>query len=83
MRCSLPPHREPLFFATYEDYETHYQKTHTNRCLECRRNFPSAHLLGVHIEEMHDSFAQVMRDRGERTVISPHSAGSRPSLTSH
>ncbi|ORY69928.1 uncharacterized protein BCR38DRAFT_454827 [Pseudomassariella vexata] len=67
MRCSLPPHREPLFFTTYVDYEAHYNKTHTNRCSECRRNFPSEHLLSVHIEESHDAFAAVLRLRGEHT----------------
>ncbi|KAK0621391.1 hypothetical protein B0T17DRAFT_533904 [Bombardia bombarda] len=67
MRCSLPPHKEPLVFATYDEYEAHYHKTHTNRCLECRKNFPAAHLLGLHIEENHDSFATVRRERGEHT----------------
>jgi hypothetical protein len=68
MRCSLPPHREPVKFASYEEFEAHYHKTHTNRCLECRKNLPSAHLLSLHIEEMHDAFAVVKRERGERTV---------------
>ena len=68
MRCALPPHSESLVFATYDEYEAHYFKTHTNRCIECRKNFPSAHLLSVHIEEMHDSFVLVKRERGERTV---------------
>jgi hypothetical protein len=68
MRCFLPPHKEPLIFPSYGEYETHYRDQHTNRCLECRRNFPSAHLLGLHIEETHDSFAMVRKERGERTV---------------
>ena len=68
MRCALPPHSESLVFATYDEYEAHYYKTHTNRCVECHKNFPSAHLLSVHIEEMHDSFVLVKRERGERTV---------------
>jgi hypothetical protein len=68
MRCSLPPHKEPLVFSTYEEYETHYRKTHTNRCLECHKNFPSAHLLNLHIEETHDAFATVRRERGDHTV---------------
>jgi hypothetical protein len=71
MKCSLPPHKETLSFATYDEWETHFNKTHTNRCLECRKNFPSGHLLGVHIEECHDSFMAVKRDRGEHTVSSP------------
>ncbi|KAK3333535.1 hypothetical protein B0T19DRAFT_128586 [Cercophora scortea] len=67
MRCSMPPHKEPLVFSTYEEYEAHYNSTHTNRCVECRRNFPSAHLLGLHIEENHDAFTAVRRDKGEHT----------------
>jgi len=68
MVCALPPHREHLVFASYDEYETHYREQHTNRCLECQKNFPTAHLLNVHIEEMHDSFAMVKRERGEKTV---------------
>ncbi|KAK3952740.1 hypothetical protein QBC32DRAFT_340679 [Pseudoneurospora amorphoporcata] len=67
MKCSLPPHKDTLVFSTYSEYESHYNSTHTNRCLECRKNFPSAHLLGLHIEENHDSFMAVKRDRGEHT----------------
>ena len=68
MRCSLPPHGEPVKFASYDEFEAHYHKMHTNRCLECRKNLPSAHLLSLHIEEMHDAFAVVKRERGDRTV---------------
>ncbi|KAK4135412.1 hypothetical protein BT67DRAFT_441068 [Trichocladium antarcticum] len=67
MSCSLPPHKDPVIFSSYDEYETHYRDQHTNRCLVCRKNFPSAYLLGLHIEETHDSFAMVRRERGERT----------------
>ncbi|KAG7290923.1 hypothetical protein NEMBOFW57_000928 [Staphylotrichum longicolle] len=67
MHCSLPPHREPVAFSSYSAYETHYRDQHTNRCAECRKNFPSAHLLSLHIEEMHDSFVQARKERGDRT----------------
>ncbi|AEO68943.1 uncharacterized protein THITE_2118811 [Thermothielavioides terrestris NRRL 8126] len=73
MHCSLPPHKEPLAFSSYSDYETHYRDQHTNRCVQCRKNFPSSHLLGLHIEETHDSFVQARKERGERTVCSPGS----------
>ncbi|KAG6037524.1 hypothetical protein E4U41_005032 [Claviceps citrina] len=68
MKCSLPPHEEPLAFTSYQDYESHYTMFHTNRCLECRKNFPSVHLLSVHIEECHDPLVRVKRDKGEHTV---------------
>ncbi|KAJ2980203.1 hypothetical protein NUW58_g7009 [Xylaria curta] len=67
MRCSLPPHREALSFTTYGDYEAHYNKSHTNRCAECHKNFPSEHLLNVHFEDCHDVFAAVRREKGEHT----------------
>ncbi|KND94696.1 Zinc finger protein [Tolypocladium ophioglossoides CBS 100239] len=67
MRCSLPPHKQPVSFKSYGDYENHYHQFHTNRCLECHKNFPSDHLLGVHIEEFHDSLMRVRRDKGEHT----------------
>ncbi|KAH7251988.1 hypothetical protein BKA59DRAFT_525354 [Fusarium tricinctum] len=67
MRCNLPPHREPLAFRSYDEYEVHYNKTHTNRCLECRKNFPSEHLLNVHIEECHDPLVTVKKEQGEHT----------------
>ncbi|KAL6869520.1 hypothetical protein ACO1O0_000846 [Amphichorda felina] len=68
MKCHLPPHKDPVTFKTYSDYEAHYNKYHTNRCLECRKNFPSEHLLSVHIEEFHDPLVVVRRDKGEHTV---------------
>ncbi|TGJ80685.1 hypothetical protein E0Z10_g8087 [Xylaria hypoxylon] len=67
MRCSLPPHREALSFTTYGDFEAHYNKSHTNRCAECHKNFPSEHLLNVHFEDCHDIFAAVKREKGEHT----------------
>lgn len=68
MKCSLPGHKEPLTFTSYGEYETHYNNAHTNRCHDCKKNFPSEHLLTVHIEEFHDAFAAVLREKGEHTV---------------
>ncbi|KAF3396150.1 Zinc finger protein 511 [Penicillium rolfsii] len=67
MHCALPPHRETLAFASYEDYEVHYQQAHVNRCSQCSKNFPTAHFLNLHIEENHDSLVAAMRARGEKT----------------
>ncbi|KAG6039250.1 hypothetical protein E4U19_006512 [Claviceps sp. Clav32 group G5] len=67
MKCFLPPHREPIAFKSHEEYESHYASVHTNRCLECRKNFPSEHLLSVHIEEWHDPLVRIKRDKGEHT----------------
>ncbi|KAK6584580.1 hypothetical protein PZA11_002804 [Diplocarpon coronariae] len=67
MRCSLPPHRGTLTFASFEDYDIHYAKIHVNRCLKCRKNFPTNHFLILHIEENHDALISVLRERGEKT----------------
>jgi hypothetical protein len=68
MRCSLPPHRQSISFASFEAYEVHYAKAHVNRCSECRKNFPTEHFLGLHIEENHDPLNAVRKARGEKTV---------------
>ena len=68
MRCSLPPHKGVISFASYEDYEVHYLQEHVNRCAECRKNFPTRHFLELHIEENHDPLVATRRDRGEKTV---------------
>ncbi|OAA43115.1 C2H2 type zinc finger domain protein [Metarhizium rileyi] len=67
MKCTLPPHKGPITFRTYHEYESHYNMFHSNRCLDCHRNFPSEHLLAVHIEEYHDPLVRVRRDKGEHT----------------
>lgn len=70
MLCSLPPHAE-MTFTSYAAYEVHYSSAHTNRCLTCRKNFPSQHLLDVHIEESHDPLAKLKREQGNHTVGPP------------
>lgn len=68
MRCSLPGHQQTMSFSSFEDYEVHYNKTHMNRCLECRKNFPTEHFLSLHIQENHDALIVVRKERGEKTV---------------
>ncbi|KAG9945373.1 hypothetical protein KCU85_g7309, partial [Aureobasidium melanogenum] len=64
--CALPPHH-PIKFTTYNDYELHYHKAHSFRCIQCAKNFPSERFLSLHIAESHDPFNRVKRDRGEKT----------------
>lgn len=66
MRCLLPPHK-PLSFPTYDAYDTHYQQDHTNRCSECKKNFPTAHFLNLHLAENHDPIVAARREKGEKT----------------
>ncbi|OMP82985.1 Zinc finger protein 511 [Diplodia seriata] len=65
MKCQLPGHR-PLEFATYEEYDVHYHKTHVNRCSECKKNFPSELILGLHFAEIHDPINEARKARGEK-----------------
>ncbi|KAG9569586.1 hypothetical protein KCU77_g19065, partial [Aureobasidium melanogenum] len=64
--CALPPH-QPIKFNTYNDYEVHYLKAHSFRCIECAKNFPTEHFLSLHIAESHDPLNRVRQDRGEKT----------------
>lgn len=68
IRCFLPPHR-PYSFSSYEDFDSHYYKSHVNRCSECNKNFPSEHFLDLHITEVHDSLADAKQARGEKTFV--------------
>lgn len=67
MKCSLPPHAEPLSFSTYEEFEIHYAKIHAHRCSDCRRNFPTEHFLELHIGENHDPLNEARKAKGEKT----------------
>jgi hypothetical protein len=67
MVCSLAPHKKPINFSSYSEYETHYQIAHTNRCIECHTNLPTPHFLDLHIAENHDPILAARRDRGEKT----------------
>nr|POF24070.1 zinc finger protein 511 [Quercus suber] len=65
INCHLPPH-PPLEFPTALHYERHYIAAHANCCTACHANFPSSHLLALHITEHHDPIALAKRDRGEK-----------------
>lgn len=69
LQCSLPGHA-PVSFTRYDDYEQHYNNAHTNRCLDCRKNFPSPHVLDLHIRELHDALTEIKREKGENVVSS-------------
>lgn len=78
MKCSLPPHAEPLSFPTFEEFEIHYAKIHAYRCSDCRRNFPTDHFLELHISENHDPLNEARRAKGEKTVsVYRMNAGTR------
>lgn len=68
--CSLPGHGPGLRLPTYEEYESHYHKAHENRCIDCRKNFPSSHLLNLHIGEFHDALTELRKEKGDSIVSS-------------
>ncbi|KAL8833959.1 MAG: hypothetical protein Q9170_004005 [Blastenia crenularia] len=67
MKCSLAPHSDTLTFSTFEEFEVHYAKVHTNRCSECHKNFPTEHFLSLHISENHDPLIAARKAREEKT----------------
>lgn len=68
IKCFLPGHAHGIRFATYQDYESHYHKAHGNRCLDCRKNFPSSHILNLHIKEFHDALTELQKEKGDHIV---------------
>ncbi|XP_075466415.1 zinc finger protein 511 isoform X1 [Ascaphus truei] len=50
-------------FDTLDSYEHHYNTQHRNVCSSCKRSFPSARLLDIHLLEWHDSLFQVMAEK--------------------
>lgn len=67
IQCSLPPHSGSFGFSNVEEFEIHYAKEHTNRCIECGRNLPSSHFLALHIDERHNPLREVLAAKGEKT----------------
>ncbi|XP_013394553.1 zinc finger protein 511-like [Lingula anatina] len=47
-------------FQTIGSYEAHYKDFHTHVCSECKRRFPTNHLLEVHILEWHDTMFHLL-----------------------
>lgn len=70
MVCELPPlcSHNPHRFQSYEMFEAHYQKFHSNTCATCGKIFPSERFLEIHITENHDPFASLRQERGEKIV---------------
>lgn len=44
-------------------YELHYNSTHRNACSQCKRNFPTSHLLDIHLLEWHDSMFDLLASK--------------------
>ncbi|KAF1985148.1 hypothetical protein K402DRAFT_334902 [Aulographum hederae CBS 113979] len=64
--CHYPGH-PPWRFYALEDYELHVKQRHTHICHECEKNFPTSHILELHLAEFHDPFNALKRERGDKT----------------
>lgn len=58
--------KHPVVLGSYPEYELHIQTLHTHICQACKKCFPSHNFLSIHIEENHDPFFQIKKDRGEK-----------------
>lgn len=67
IKCSIPPcHSNPISFNDYFAYEAHIVDTHNFLCLECQKRFPSEAFLNIHIDENHNPFFQISKEKGEK-----------------
>lgn len=65
--CRMPPcYNKPKIFGDYPSYELHMINFHTHICQKCKKRFPSQIILDIHIEENHDPFFALKRERGEK-----------------
>ena len=62
------PRCADVTFITREAYDQHWAECHIHQCLECSLNFPSAHLLDLHITEQHDPFFEIKVSSAKATV---------------
>ena len=67
MQCILPPHG-PLTVPSAAAFDIHYAQEHTNRCMECNANFPTAWILDLHLNESHNPLIAAKREQEEKTV---------------
>lgn len=69
LRCDIPPcHLRLVFFEDYLSYEAHVSNQHSFLCESCapRKVFPSEKFLNIHIDEHHNPFLRIARDKGEK-----------------
>lgn len=67
IQCYIPPcHLKPIEFTDYLSYEAHIISTHNHICSECNKRFPSDAFLNIHIDENHNPFFQINKEKGEK-----------------
>lgn len=65
--CSIQP-CENTPFLNYSSYESHVLTNHTHNCLQCKKRFPNENLLEIHIEENHNPFFDIKKDKGRKYI---------------
>lgn len=45
-----------ISFSSMAAYDSHYNSNHRYTCIYCRKLLQSAHLLDLHLSEMHDNY---------------------------
>ncbi|XP_011196734.1 protein lethal(2)k10201 [Zeugodacus cucurbitae] len=65
--CDVPGCQ--LAFEDTASYQAHFYNMHRYLCSVCRRCLPTAHLLGLHILEYHDSYFTIRAQRGEAMYL--------------
>lgn len=67
IECSLPPclYVRPRF-SNSEEYELHVLTLHSFICKECNKRFPSEKILEIHIDENHNPFFVIQREKGHK-----------------
>jgi len=63
IKCNLLPTCLNLKFNSIEDYEIHYSLTHKYYCSICNVTLMTEKLLNIHLQELHDSFFEVLSQR--------------------
>lgn len=69
VRCTIPPcHLKLVYFSEYLSYESHIINQHSFLCESCapRKVFPNEKYLNIHIDEHHNPFLAISREKGEK-----------------
>lgn len=45
-----------MSFSSMAAYDSHYNSNHRYTCIYCRKLLQSAHLLDLHLSEIHDNY---------------------------
>lgn len=56
-------------FRSVMKFQRHYQQWHRHTCIQCKKAFPSDHLLELHIEESHDPFFSIQESKKPMVIL--------------